>query len=77
MATYAGRQHTVLIELSAGEERLYRLPPMTPGPVVVHVKHADVMFRTTGRPDPEGGPGGPAGRGRAVEDLWLSAWIRG
>jgi phospholipase C len=51
---YAPRTHSALIELAAGEERLYRLLPVSKGQVVVKAFHADVSLRASGA-----GPGGP------------------
>lgn len=37
---FAGRVHDAIIELEPGEEQLYRLPPMTQGPVIVRTYDA-------------------------------------
>jgi phospholipase C len=42
---FAPRTHSTVIELAVGEERFYRLPPVSRGTVVVKAFHADVSLR--------------------------------
>ena len=42
---FAPRTHSTVIQLAVGEERLYRLPPVSRGTVVVKAFHADIYAR--------------------------------
>ena len=42
---FAPRTHSAVITLAAGDERLYRLPPVSRGAVIVKAFHADVSLR--------------------------------
>jgi phospholipase C len=51
--TYAPRSHDQpTIELAAGEERLYRLPPVSKGSVIVKAFHADISLHASGSGEP-------------------------
>jgi phospholipase C len=55
---FAGRQHQTIIELLPGEERLYRLPPMSAGPVIVRAFDASFTAGPHGTAVPHTGPTG-------------------
>ena len=58
---YAYRRHSTTIELDAGQTATYRLPPMTPGMIIIDAKN---VHTAGGSPQGPGGSGtGMPGRG--------------